>query len=74
MHVAINRQTTYTFNSGNFISAKCQKYRGKDSLVEAFYGSQHFDITASGSYKIDDDTCPGIIRSNGRRDAAVKAK
>ena len=64
----------YTFNSGNLISEKYQNYRRRDSLVEALYGSQHFNITTSGSYKIDDDTCPGIIRGNGRSDAAIKAK
>lgn len=65
------KQTTYAFDSErkNFVRPSlATRYDVKwYALIETFYGTQHFDITASGSYEIDYDPCAGVVGGNGRR-------
>jgi len=38
--------------------------KGKDSLVEAFYGSQHLDVTTRSGNEVDDDACASVARGD----------
>ena len=39
---------------------RMEQQKGKDTLVEAFYGSQHLDITTRGSDEVDNDACASV--------------
>jgi len=38
--------------------------KGEGSLVEAFYGSQHLDITTRSGDEVDDDACASVARGD----------
>jgi hypothetical protein len=39
-----------------------------DVLIEALYGSEHLNISTSGSNKVHDNASTGMTRGNGRGD------
>lgn len=43
---------------------RTEEEKGEDSLVEAFYGSQHLNITARSGDEVDDNACASVTRGN----------
>ena len=55
---------TYAFYPVEYINYHSRREERRHSLVEAFYGSQHLNITARSGDEVDDDACASVARSD----------